>query len=406
MKFSMRHGFAVTLLIGAFILAACGSSGSSTGTSSGSSTSAEAGAKDPVTFALVTPLSEPGDYRSGELIQKVGELWTKQTNAAGGVDGHKVNLKVYDDQGKPAVGASDVERAITQDKASGIFGVWHSSVTVAQMNVVHRYNVPLFAFYSWADQVTGDNLPQVFRIGPYNSQIAANFAPFIKQQGYKKVAVLAEDTDYGIGFAEALKKAVGTEATIDVTQFPAQSEDVTAQLSKIKTQNPDAVIIATVYAASNLAVRQAKEVGLDAQLIAGWDYPTSADFWKTVGKAGVDIIYPTFYDKSLALTPTGQDFAKAYEAAYGSNPVIMQYFLWDTLNAQKTAIEKAKSTDPAELVKTLPSIEFEGTTGKITFANEKGTPAFNQWMGVKQFFMQLTAEGQSGEDATLLFPKQ
>ena len=111
----------------------------------------------PVTLGLVSPLSEPGDARSGDAIKKTADLWIKETNAAGGVKGRQFKLAVYDDQGKVEVGAAAVERAINEAKASAILGVWSSSVTLAQMEVAKRYNVPLMAFYSWSDDVTGKN---------------------------------------------------------------------------------------------------------------------------------------------------------------------------------------------------------------------------------------------------------
>src|SRR5690606_7147127 len=104
------------------------------------------GADDEIILGLVSPLSEPGDARSGEAIKKTADLWVKMTNEAGGIDGKKVRLAVYDDQGKVEVGAAAVERAVTEGHASAILGIWSSSVALAQMEVAKRYNVPILAF--------------------------------------------------------------------------------------------------------------------------------------------------------------------------------------------------------------------------------------------------------------------
>lgn len=357
-----------------------------------------------ITLGLVSPLSEPGDARSGDAIKKTAELWVKLTNEAGGIIGNQVKLAVYDDQGKVEVGAAAMERAITEANASAILGIWSSSVALAQMEVAKGYNVPLMAFYSWSDDITLKNYPQVFRIGPYNSQIAAQMVPFVKQRGYKKVVVLAEDTAYGLGFAKAFTESVkaAPEVSVDVVQFQAQTQDLTAVMSKVAASKPDVVIVQTVFAATNLSIKQGREVGLKADIITGWDWPLLPDFWPTVGEAGVGVIYPTFSDPSLNVTAIGKKFVEAYNAAYGNDPAIFQYYLWDNFNAVRAAIEKTGSAEPAQLVKALPDVSFEGTIGPVSFRNEAGTVNFHQWDKFAMFFKKLNKVADGEKEAELV----
>lgn len=361
-------------------------------------------AADDITLGLVSPLSEPGDARSGEAIKKTADLWVKLTNEAGGIGGKQVKLAVYDDQGKVEVGASAMERAITEANASAILGVWSSSVTLAQMEVAKGYNVPLLAFYSWSDDITAKNYPQVFRIGPYNSQIAAQMVPFVKERDYKKVVVLAEDTAYGLGFAKAFEDAVKAlpDVSLEVVQFQAQTQDLTAHMSKVAASQPDVVIVQTVFAATNLSIKQGREVGLKADIITGWDWPLLPDFWETVGDAGVGVIYPTFSDPSMTVTANGKAFIDAYKTAYGNEPAIFQYYLWDNFNAVKAAIEKSGSSEPAKLVEALPDIKFEGTIGPVFFRNEAGTVNFHQWDKFAMFFKKLNKVGDGEAKAELI----
>jgi branched-chain amino acid transport system substrate-binding protein len=363
-------------------------------------------ADDEIVLGLVSPLSEPGDARSGEAIKKTADLWVKTINDAGGIEGRKVKLAVYDDQGKVEVGVSAMERAITEANASAILGVWSSSVAIAQMEVAKGYNVPMLAFYSWSDDVTAKNYPQVFRIGPYNSQIAAQMVPFVKERGYKKVVVLAEDTAYGLGFAEAFEKAAAQalpELSLEIVQFQAQTQDLTAHMSKIAASQPDAVIVQTVFAATNLSIKQGREVGLKADIVTGWDWPLLPDFWPTVGEAGVGVIYPTFSDPTMTVTPVGKAFIDGYKAAYGTEPAIFQYYLWDNFNAVKAAIEAAKSSEPAKLVEALPDVKFDGTIGPVFFRNEPGTVNFHQWDRFAMFFKRLNNVGDGEAQAELIY---
>lgn len=359
----------------------------------------------PITIGLVSPLSEPGDARSGQAIRQTAELWIKTTNAAGGIGGRTVRLAIYDDAGKVEVGAQGAERAITEKDASALLGMWSSSVTLAQMEVAKRYNVPLLAFYSWSDEVTAKNYPQVFRIGPYNSKIAEQTAEFVKKRGYKRIVMLAEDTAYGLGFAKSFEMAAkGLPGVhVETVQFQAQTQDLTPVMSRISATAPNAVIVQTVFAATNLSIKQGREVGLQADIVAGWDWPTLGDFWPTVGEAGVGVIYPTFNDPSLTRSKTGDAFVSAYKASYGAEPAIFQYYLWDNFNAIKAAIDKAGTADPAKLVETLPTVTFEGTISPIAFKRDKGTVNFNQWDEFAMFFKQMGKIGDGDGDATLLF---
>lgn len=363
-------------------------------------------AADDIVLGLVSPLSEPGDARSGDAIKKTADLWLKMTNDAGGIIGRPVKLAVYDDQGKVEVGVAAMERAITEANASAILGVWSSSVTIGQMEVAKGYNVPLLAFYSWSDDVTAKNYPQVFRIGPYNSKIAELMTPFVKERGYKKIVVLAEDTAYGLGFAksfeEAAKKSL-PDVSLEVVQFQAQTQDLTAHMSKIAASQPDAVVVQTVFAATNLSIKQGREVGFKSDIITGWDWPLLPDFWPTVGEAGIGVIYPTFSDPSMTVTPSGKAFVEAYKAAYGSDPAIFQYYLWDNFNAVKAAIEETKSSEPAKLVEALPNVKFEGTIGPVFFRNDPGTVNFHQWDQFAMFFKQLEKVGDGETQAKMVY---
>lgn len=358
----------------------------------------------PIRFALTTPLSPPGDVRSGQAIQRAAQVWLEHIHSTGGINGRPVKIKTFDTAGKPSVGVQVARRAIVNYGASALVGVWASSVALAEARIAHRYNVPMLTFFSWSDKVTAKNYPQVFRIGPFNTQIAAGMLQFVKHKGYDRVALLAEDTAYGAGFAERFKEAIkGSGIELKTVVYPARAKDLTAELSEIKQFNPDALIIEAVYAAKNLVIEQAAQLGIDAQIIAGWDWPTLPGFWDTVGKAGKGIIYASFNPPHQKLTPVGKRFLSRYREAYGQKPAGFLYFFIDTLNALKVAIQKADTAKPAKLVKVLPTISFMGTTGHVEFSHKKGTVYFNSWTDVRMYFKKLTEVGQAGKDAKLIY---
>ncbi|HDI07873.1 MAG TPA: hypothetical protein ENF76_05880 [Candidatus Bathyarchaeota archaeon] len=368
-----------------------------------------------IKIGLTTPLSSPGDYKSGEINKKTAELAIKHINEEGGVLGKNLSLVVADDQGKVDVGVSAVERLITEENVVAIVGIWHSSVALAQKEKCIEYGVPIFAHYTWADDFTADHSEWVFRVSPYNSEIAKLILPYIVDEGYEHVAVMAEDTDYGLGFANAFKTEAEAEGiNVTIVEFPYDATDLRSQLTELKNMAnpPDLLLIASVYEAGYVIPVQAYEVGLapDCDIMAGWDYPGwSPEWWETTGEYGVNVTYPTFYHpEKLSLTSIGQKFRNDYKAEYGSEPPIYAYFLYDEIQVIAQAIKEAGSEKPADWVPLVHTMSFEGTTGTITFEREttEGSPVWNQWLGHQIFIIKLTEQGQTTETGVVVYPKE
>jgi branched-chain amino acid transport system substrate-binding protein len=355
---------------------------------------------EPIPFGVLTPLSAPGDLEAGKDFLAAAKAWESYTNANGGILGRPVEIETGDDKGTPDVAASEARRLITEKRVVGITGQWTGDTTQAEMPVVERYNVPLVVPYAWSDVLTAKNLPQVFRVGPYNSVIAALFAPYLRHKGYHQVTVFADSSDYAQGFAKALVASANSNPPIKVVSYEAKSTDLTPSITAMMSEPPDAIVIAASFASRNLIINQAREAGFKGDVVAGWDYTSTPDFWQTTKSNGVGVIYPTFFVKGeLPLTKTGE----TVNAQIGKPPVVYQYLIWDSLDALKWAIEKTQSTEPAKLVAALPDARFEGTMGPISFTNKPGTSDFHQWLGFSMFFKEMTEVGQTDDKSKLVF---
>jgi branched-chain amino acid transport system substrate-binding protein len=366
-------------------------------------------AEDVIKIGLVTPLSAPGDYEAGQINVKAAELAVEELNARGGVLGKKVALVKADDEGKPAVGIIAVKRVIAKEQVSAIIGVWHSSVAVAQAKVCTKMGVPMLLHYSWTDALTTDHSDYIFRVGPYNSQIANLLLPFVLQKGYKTVANIYETTSFGTGFADAFEKGAAAKGIkVNKVAFPAEATDLKPQLTKLKamTPYPELLIVSAVYQAMYLIPKQAYEIGLapKCQIMAGWDYPGgSPEWWEVMGQKGVGIMYPTFESAKLKLSKVGEHFKTSFSKKYNFVPPIYAYFLYDEVMLLADAIERIKSSDPKKIAEALKTTKFDGTTGVITFERKDG-PIWNQWTGHQLFVMKLTKFKQKGKDAEISYP--
>jgi branched-chain amino acid transport system substrate-binding protein len=375
----------------------------------------QSGTDETIKLGVPTPLSAPGDYKSGEINVNTLKLAQEQVNSEGGVNGRKIELVIADDQGNVSKGVTLVQNMINKDKVSAILGVWHGSIAQAQVKVADKSKVPILLHYSWPDDITQLHSDYVFRVSPFNSEIAQLIGPFIKEKGFKNVVVTAEDSSYGTGFSKAMEK-VGTESGFKVTTviFPSDSTDLSPELLKLKQmpEQPDLLIVASVYQPMYLIPKQAGEVGLlpKTQIMAGWDYPSwSTEFWPTVGDAGKGILYPSFYAPQLTLTSLGTKFKEAYKAKYNEEPPIYAYYLYDEFMMLVDTMKKINSSDPQKIAEVLKDIKFEGTTGEISFQRDeqdKNSPIWNQWTGHQIFMMKLNNNGDMGDKAELIWSKK
>jgi branched-chain amino acid transport system substrate-binding protein len=363
-------------------------------------------AEDVVKFGIATPLTA-GDYKSGQINVQTAELFIDQINAEGGLLGKKVVLVKADDEGKPAVGVTAMQR-LASEKVSAIVGVWHSSVVMAQAKVIEQMKVPMLLHYTWADELTAGHSDYIYRIGPFNSEIAGLMVPYLIKAGFKTIAILHETTAFGTGFTDALQK-LAEEQGIKVyrTGIPAEATDLKPQLLDFKGKDPmpELMVLAVNYQPTNLAPKQAAEIDLYPKcgILCAWDWPTYPDFWEVVGEKGIGITYATFESNKLKLSPLGENFKKAFSEKYGFVPPVYCYFMYDGMMIVADTIKRINSADPQEIAAALKDTKFEGSTGLITFERKEG-PIWNQWMGHQLFVKKLTEFKQKGEDAEVIYP--
>src|SRR5207245_3447799 len=102
-------------------------------------------AAEPIKLGEVGPLSPPGGYADGQLMKDAAILATDEINAKGGVLGRPIAVSYQDTRGLPEEGTAAAERLTAQEHVAAIFGEFHSSVFLAEMEVVHKTGTPILA---------------------------------------------------------------------------------------------------------------------------------------------------------------------------------------------------------------------------------------------------------------------
>jgi len=366
-------------------------------------------------IGIVAPLSAPGGVETGQALVEGAKIAAEELNAGGGLLGKKVELVIGDTSGQPEKGTAVMERLVTHDKVVAVGGEAHSSVALAEIEVAHRYGIPIVISEAWADSVTAKGYPEVFRLTVCNSLIYSKAAKWIKDAGFKHVAVIGENSDWGLGVIQVFKDNLSA-AGIKVTSMSAERTvtDFTPQLMQLKNMQPpvDFLVDGFTGAGEILMIKQAYQLGFapsknTAILGAGMDtlYP---GFWETAGEAGVYVLSNPAGLPGIPKTKTSDKFTKAFKAKLNREPDAVAMEGYDTVMVLAEAITASKSTDGKALVAALEDkVNWEGTRGTIKFNKEKNPPwAYHMWMDVPVFIIQYTKINQDPSQAAILWPEK
>ncbi len=270
-------------------------------------------AQEPIKIGFFGPITER--FAGLGLDAKKGaDLAVKQANAAGGINGRKIELVVYDDRGNRTEAVAVARKLIEQDKVVAIVSGSLSLTSIAAAPIISESKVPMVAAYSNAVGVVKGN-DYVFRwasVADVQGWVLAHHA--VQDRKYKKFALLMQDEEYGRGIIngaeKALEKLGGT--VVYKKAFPPSEREFRAMMTEIKALDVDAVIMSGLGPPLTAAGRQGYELGVfpKAQFYVGCDL-NEIDWYKGIGEFGDGTIGSLEF-----ITPTDHPFTKAFMAAY------------------------------------------------------------------------------------------
>jgi branched-chain amino acid transport system substrate-binding protein len=371
---------------------------------------APAPAQKPVKLGILTPLSPPGDAAAGQFILRGAKMAIEDVNARGGVlGGRKLELVVEDDSGTPEKGVAGVRKLATQDQVSGIIGQFHSSVMLASSAVAEQFKIPIFSTQASAGSITARHLNYTFRTHVIDPDRVQMWNRWIQERGFKRVFLLAENTDYGTGLVEETKKyfvSMGIKAELGTAIFDRTAVDLTPELLKIKNWKPDVVLNGAVGTPVYLMIKQAFDVGLlpTVPMLVSYDVPQRPEYWRNVGEKGNFVTFIVYYHPTMKLPARGEAFRKKYVADFKEDPVYGAFNGFTQILLLADAINMAKSDRGEDVAKALSTGKFEGWNGTISFPRGDG-PYWQQWTP-PMLITQYTRVEQPFADVKISFPPE
>jgi len=309
----------------------------------------------------------------GVPIRKGFELAAGEINAGGGVNGHKIELVIEDEQGKKEEAINVFKKLIFQDKVLMLFGPTLSNSAQASDPVAQGAKVVVFGTSNTADGITSIG-NYVFR----NSVTEADILPVTlkvaaQKTGLKKVAVLYGNDDIFTksgydNFAKALR-ALKIPVTTTET-FAKGDVDFKPQLTKIKASNPDAVVLSALVAEGAPIMVQARQLAFTAPFIGGNGMNSPRIF--ELAKDSSDNLWVGSPWSVENPAPENQRFIAAYQKAYGGLPDQFAAQAHDAMYIAAQALKKIKvmgklEADRKALRDALPAVQWSGATGPFKF---------------------------------------
>jgi branched-chain amino acid transport system substrate-binding protein len=363
---------------------------------------------EPILIGISIAQSPPGSVVQGVQVKDGVEIVKDMINAKGGVLGRPIKLVYEDNQGIPEKGRAATEKLIAKDKVVAIAGGHQSSVCLAEIEVAHRYNVPYINTNCWSDDVRKKGYSQVFNPANYNTRVSTAMAETIGAMGVKRVVAFAENTDYGIGQAKLMAELIKTKAPkvdFKYETLDRAGKDFTPAVLALRANPPDMVVNVMLPPAAYILMNQLYEQGV-APSAKTWlydgagiaDYP---DFWQNVKDAGKYMVSFGLYHPQMPIPTMGKDVAAEYAKRTKSEPNRLIFQAADSLLLIVEAIKQGKSAEPADIVKNLQTIKFEGVRGPFQFSKQPGF-AFQQWVDIPYVNYQLTEINQPVSKTNLI----
>ena len=294
------------------------------------------------------------------------EMAINEINAAGGVNGKMLELIAEDDEGSPEKSVNAYKKLVTKDNCSIIIGSLTSGCTAAISSLAQAQKVLLIAPAATQTDITeaGDYVFRACFIDPFQGTVGGKFA--LEDLGAKNAAVLYDvQNDYSIGLYENFKIAFeqGGGKVVAAESYSTGDKDFNAQLTKIKTTNPDVVYLPDYYGTVALIAKQLRAQGINAPIVG-------ADGWDGIIDNAGDEVLNGFYSNHYAADSTDGKvvtFVNSYKGKYGSTPVSFAALGYDCVYLLKDAMGAAKSADSTTLKDQLMKTNGAYVTGNLTF---------------------------------------
>ncbi|WP_456432947.1 ABC transporter substrate-binding protein [Thermosulfuriphilus sp.] len=316
-------------------------------------------------FSITGPTSFIGEPERNTL-----EMLVEEVNKAGGINGHPIEVIIYDTEGMEKNAVKKATKLMTRDKVLAIIGPSRTGTTLAVVPFAERYKVPLISCAAGV-KITEPVKPWVFKTPQTDRMAVKRIYNHLKKKGLTRVAIITVSTGFGQSGRVELKRLApdyGIELVADEIYGP-KDVDMTPQLTRIRSLNPQAVICWGTNPGPAIVAKNMRQLGFNVPLYMSHGV-ASKKFIELAGSAAEGIILPAgkilVADKlpdSDPQKPILLDYIAKYKARYGQEPSAFGGHAYDAFGLLKEAL-KVAGGDRVKIRKALENIKgFVGIHG-------------------------------------------
>lgn len=304
-----------------------------------------------------------------------------QANAQGGVQGHKIKLLVEDSayDTKKAVLAAD--KLISSDKVFAVVGTLGATPALATLQaIVDSGALHLFPLTSHHGMFEPFHRLKFAAFTPYPDSTRAGLRELLKRNGYKRVAILYQDDEFGLdilnGTEAALKEA--NLPLVERTTYKRGATDFASQMQKLNAASPDLIVLATIVRETIGGISEARKIGYTGDFFGSQGSYIPAT--PKIGGKAVDGLYnvcevPAPYRDDPSNSKLLNDWLDAYKARFGGEAELGGVFGWFLMDMFiKTADKAGPNLSTDSFVKALEGSTFPRSflgTPEISFSATK-----------------------------------
>jgi branched-chain amino acid transport system substrate-binding protein len=321
----------------------------------------------------VAPLTGPDSYL-GKDNENGARLAVEEINRQGlTINGKAITLELLgeDDAGDPKLG-TQVAQKLVDSKVVAVVGHLNSGVTIPASKIYSEAGIVQISPSSTNPEYTKQGYKTAYRMVGTDAQQGPVLAKFaLETLKGKSIAIVDDATQYGKGLADEFEKKIISSGSKIVIHEATNNKatDFKAILTNIKAKNPDIILFGGMAATGGPFAKQAKELGIKAKIIGG-DGICSPTLYELAGDAVENIICSTVGIPKESLN-NSDNFLKNYHERFKTEVQIYAPMAYDAVMIIVDAMKRSNSTNAADILKAIPTTNYAGLSGQITF-DEKG----------------------------------
>jgi branched-chain amino acid transport system substrate-binding protein len=332
-----------------------------------------ASAQEVVKIAHVGAVTGPVAY-FGKDTENGARMAIEALNARGvAIAGKKVRFELVpeDDAGEPRQ-ATAVAQKLVDAKVNGVVGHQTSGTTIPASKIYYTAGIPQISHSSTSPKYTQQGFNTAFRVVANDSKVGATLGSYaVTRLKARRIAVIDDRTAFGQGLADEFVKSVkrGGGAIIVSRQFTNdKATDFNAILTQVKSQKPDLLFYGGMDAVAGPMLKQMQALAINVPFVSGDGVCSEKLPELAANGLGENRVTCAVAGGVTGAQEKGYaDFTERYRKTFKLELQTYAPYAYDAVMVLATAMQKAKSADPARYLPELAKIRYQGVTGTIAF---------------------------------------